>query len=110
MAYSRFSYADLYVYMDAYGSLACCGCWLGDEWYFGSTQEMVDHIAKHREAGHNMPADLEASLWADDAENFPPQCAGGHDWGEPFRPYKDDRNEFIAAITRRICRRCSWVM
>lgn len=108
MAYSRFSYADLYVFMNISGYLECCGCWLGKQWDFGSTQEMVDHIAEHRAAGHAVPDSLEDSLRADDESNFPPQCAQGHDWGEPYFPYGDDRDQFIASITRRKCTRCDW--
>lgn len=107
MAYSRFSYADVYVYMDVNGTLACCGCRLGNEWDFNSTQAMIDHITEHRLAGHNVPVDLEERLRADDAENFPPQCADGHDWAEPLHPYPD--SEFSARITRRRCKRCEWV-
>lgn len=106
MAYARFSYADVYIYMSVYGYLECAGCVLRGEWSFGSTQEMVDHIAEHREAGHDVPADLEEMLWADDKENFPPQCVEGHDWGEPYQPYPD--SEFVSSIWRRKCSRCDW--
>lgn len=76
MAYARFSNADVYVFMSVNGHLECCGCSLGDEWSFGSTQAMVDHIAEHRAAGHDVPADLEADLWADDRDNWVdyPRC------------------------------------
>lgn len=108
MAYSRFSNADVYVGMDVHGQLACWGCWLGEVWYFDSTQEMVDHLREHREAGHKVPEDLEELLWADDKHNFPPQCAEGHDWGEPYQPYPD--HEFLTFIWRRKCTRegCDW--
>lgn len=70
MAYARFSYADVYVFMSTSGHLECCGCALGDEWEFGSTQAMVDHLAEHRAAGHDVPDGIEADLWADDRENW----------------------------------------
>lgn len=70
MAYSRFSSAEVYVFMSTSGHLECCSCWLGDQWSFDSTQEMVDHLAKHREAGHDVPDGLEAELWDDDQENW----------------------------------------
>lgn len=106
MSYARFSYADVYIYMDVGGHLSCCGCWLGDEWEFHSTSAMIEHIQEHRKAGHDVPDGLEDALRRDDQENFPPQCAGGHDWGEPFHPYPD--NEFASVIIRRKCNRCDW--
>lgn len=108
MSYARFSDADVYVYMSVSGYLSCCGCWLGDEWNFTSTDAMIAHIQEHRKAGHDVPDNLEDALRADDEENFPPQCAAGHDWGEPYHPYPDHRNEFIRYITRRRCKRCKW--
>ena len=104
MSYSRFGHgSDVYVYMDVNGSLSCCGCSLDDGWFYASTAGMVDHLALHRDAGHDVPAGIEDELWADNDENFPPQCADGHDWGEPFQPYPD-----MPTITRRKCARCEW--
>lgn len=70
MSYSRFSHADVYVFMSSAGHLECCGCKLGDQWEFGSTQAMVDHLAEHRAAGHDVPTGIEAELWEDDRENW----------------------------------------
>lgn len=92
MSYSRFSNADVYVYMDARGTLDCCGCilqkseWVEDpgaffgfylralepiiETRFTTTQQMVDHLSLHRAAGHDVPDGIEADLWADDQENW----------------------------------------
>lgn len=106
MAYSRFSYADVYIYMSFSGTLECCACRLGDEWSFDSTEAMIAHIAEHRAAGHDVPDGLEDALRRDDEENFPPQCAAGHDWGEPFQPYPDSK--FAWVVTRRKCTRCEW--
>lgn len=94
MSYARFSDADVYVFMCVSGKLECCGCILQDrEWVddptwpifggylqavgeeiptrFDTTQGMVDHLAAHRRAGHDIPESIEARLWSDDAENFP---------------------------------------
>lgn len=94
MSYSRFSHADVYVYMDCGGYLRCCGCilqereWVDDptapifggylravepviETDFHGTQGMVAHLAAHRAAGHDVPDGIEDDLRADDAENFP---------------------------------------
>jgi len=70
MAYARFSNADVYVFMSTSGHLECCGCHLGEQWAFDSTAAMVEHLAEHRAAGHNVPNGIEADLWADDQENW----------------------------------------
>ena len=70
MSYSRFSHADVYVFMSTSGHLECCGCRLGDQWAFDSTQAMVDHLAEHRAAGHYVPAGIEDALWEDDQDNW----------------------------------------
>lgn len=93
MSYSRFSNADVYVFMSCDGVLECCGCILQErEWVddptrpifkgyfkdvepiiaacFDSTQGMVDHLTLHRAAGHDVPDHIEDALRADDAENF----------------------------------------
>ena len=76
MAYARFSHADVYVFMSTSGHLECCGCRLSDEWGFDSTQAMVDHLATHRAAGHNVPDGIEDDLWEDDRDNWVdyPRC------------------------------------
>lgn len=92
MSYARFSNADVYVFMCATGKLECCGCILQErevvedpgaffgyylkdvepiiEYRFDTTQGMIDHLALHRSAGHDVPDYIESALWADDAENF----------------------------------------
>lgn len=93
MAYSRFSYADVYVFMNVGGYLDCCGCilqkseWVDDpsrpltggylksvepivQSIFYDTQGMVDHLAVHRAAGHDVPEGLEQELWDDDEDNW----------------------------------------
>jgi hypothetical protein len=76
VSYARFGYADVYVFMSTTGHLECCGCILGDQWVYGSTQAMVDHLAEHRAAGHSVPDGIEQELWADDQENWVdyPRC------------------------------------
>ncbi len=93
MSYARFIEGDVYVFMSTSGRLECCGCILQDrEWvsdedsFFGgylksvgdviptefdTTWGMVEHLARHRDAGHSIPSGIEADLWRDDAENFP---------------------------------------
>lgn len=71
MSYSRFSNADVYVFMSVEGHLECCGCWLNEHSvHCDSTQEMVDHLAEHRAAGHDVPDGIEADLWEDDRGNW----------------------------------------
>ncbi len=70
MSYARFGCGDVYVFMSTSGHLECCGCILGDQWSFASTQEMVDHLAEHRAAGHAVPDGIEDELWEDDRENW----------------------------------------
>jgi hypothetical protein len=80
MSYARFGWdnSDVYVYMSVSGFLECCGCLLvplKDEFdapvfYGRSTQEMIDHLKRHEEAGENVPQDIYESLWEDDKENF----------------------------------------
>jgi hypothetical protein len=77
MSYCRFGEADVYVYMDFDGYLACCGCILGDTWHFHSTGDMVAHLQEHVTAGHQVPAWVIPALEADDAENFPAVEGGG---------------------------------
>ena len=55
MSYARFSHADVYVFMNVNGYLDCCGCILGDQYAFHSTDAMIDHLAQHRDAGHDVP-------------------------------------------------------
>lgn len=76
MAYSRFGFADVYVFMSTSGHLECCGCSLGNQWHFDSTQAMVDHLAEHRAAGQRVPDGIEEALREDDRENWVdyPRC------------------------------------
>ena len=102
MSYCRFGeHSDVYVFPSVGGWLECCGCILGEPWEHGSTQSMIDHLERHRAAGHEVP-DIDSDLWAEDAENFPPGCADGHDWGDPYQPHPD----LFPGLWRRTCSRC----
>lgn len=102
MSYSRFGTHDVYVYMDVNGCLACCACFFDGPGRYDSTQAMVDHLAEHRATGHDLPADIEAALWADDADNFPRRCE--HVWGQPHGPSAKTRTP------RQVeCVRCGWI-
>ncbi len=88
MSYCRFSGADAYIYLGYYG-IECCGCILAEKTKldkpiptnfgfevmysyeqvgpFETAREMLEHIAEHRDAGHDIP------LYVDEAikEDFP---------------------------------------
>lgn len=109
MAYSRFSYADVYVFMDVHGTLECCGCSLGDEWNFGSTEAMIDHIAEHRAAGHDVPDGLEDELRSSGYgwNSGPQSCPAAHCGGKLSS--SSAPNKWSRLITRRKCNRCHWI-
>lgn len=91
---AQFGKSDVYVFFSTDNRLECCGCILGDRESsddsdtfsggglhpvgkvvpaeFTSTWKMVEHLRLHRDAGHLVPSGLEADLWRDDAQNFPP--------------------------------------
>jgi hypothetical protein len=79
MAYARMYDSDVYVFStDINGSPAiyCCGCSLeqGMEqmgFVARRTQDMIDHLVKHQEAGDRMPETILDEIRTDDAENFP---------------------------------------
>jgi hypothetical protein len=76
MSYSRFLEADVYVFMTPNNYLYCCACWLDERMEQSGfcafkTQDMVDHLKVHEEAGHRVPSDIYDKLWKDDLENFP---------------------------------------
>lgn len=80
MSYVRWSeQSDVYVFL-ADGHLECCGCDLGDEWAFYSTDDMLAHLRAHQAAGHTVPQYAFDGLGADradnDAEIMRPQFTG----------------------------------
>ena len=74
MSYARFTKdSDVYVFLNMSGRLECCNCGLAigaRPVTFGSTQAMVDHLARHVHAGDRVPEHVVPELWVDDAENF----------------------------------------
>jgi len=52
--------SDLYIFDHVGGFITCCGCWL-QQYSFETTdlQELLDHIAEHRAAGHAVHDGLE---------------------------------------------------
>ena len=71
MSYARFGWegSNVYVYADVGGYLNCCACILGDDGRFYSTGEMLNHLVKHRMAGHTVPDSCIEELEADREEN-----------------------------------------
>lgn len=73
MAYSRFIDSDIYIYPSVMGYITCASCWLEDSngaYFFKSInlytdQEVIDHIALHRQQGHDVPIDLEQEILSD---------------------------------------------
>lgn len=58
MAYCRFLDADAYAFPTRHeGKLffECCGCWLDEESFFETAEELFWHLVKHRLAGHSIP-------------------------------------------------------
>ncbi len=75
MAYTRFSEnCDIYVYNDSiFKRVVCCGCNLLDVpegtlpiYIANSNIDMIDHVAKHVEAGHQVPPTLLEALLKED--------------------------------------------
>lgn len=73
MSYCRFSDADAYIFDHVGLGLVCMACWLmpvtGENNPFPDTfvageniQKMLDHIEEHRDAGHNIPLDVDLML------------------------------------------------
>lgn len=71
MSYARFSYADVYVFLNVEGYLSCCGCSFPDpeQTDFDTTADLLAHLAKHRAAGHDVPEETLDALKADAVEN-----------------------------------------
>lgn len=73
MAYARFIDSDIYIYSHISGYIYCQACWLDESpesYFFKSVklhtdQEIIDHLAKHREQGHDIPDDLEQEILSD---------------------------------------------
>lgn len=55
---------DLYLYENVGGWIECSGCRFDDPWIvqLHTLNDALDHVTKHREAGHNVPPRLEADI------------------------------------------------
>lgn len=59
--------SDLYLYEHVDGFIECSACRFDDPWIvrLDSLQDALDHIAKHREAGHTVVPGLEVAVMAE---------------------------------------------
>lgn len=55
MSFCRFGEADVYVFLAVSGHLECCGCSLGEDWEYRTTDDMIAHLEVHRSRGHHVP-------------------------------------------------------
>lgn len=70
MSYCRFGEADVYIFEHVGGFWQCCACALlaeeGAEEFasadFATREELLEHIDKHRKAGHYVPEDVDERL------------------------------------------------
>jgi len=87
MSYSRFGWggSDVYIFLSAGGHLECCGCTLGDQWSYDTTDEMLAHLDEHRGAGDHVPQDCIEDLLADKEEN--------DRWIADFDPVREQRKQ-----------------
>ena len=73
MAYSRFFGSDIYIYPSTMGYITCSACSVSraiPEYMFKSInlyndQEVIDHLAKHRANGDDVPNGLEEEILSD---------------------------------------------
>ncbi len=90
MSYCRFIEADAYIYEDARGGITCQGCslmprpddphhLLGSSFNAPTRGEMLDHVRRHRAAGHRIPLDVDQRLEWEIAKE-------GDDPIPPYRP------------------------
>ena len=57
MSFARFGPdSDVYVYQCKEG-FECCGCWLSQDWIHPTASAIIDHLGKHKKAGHRVPQD-----------------------------------------------------
>jgi hypothetical protein len=79
VSYCRFGDSDAYIFEHVGGFWQCCACWLevedgddGEEFWksadFATKEELLEHIDKHRKAGHYIPEDVDERL-RDEMEN-----------------------------------------
>ena len=81
VSYCRFIEGDAYIFATRIGdenAIECCACTFGEpsglltkSFFAHSTDEMVEHVQRHIEAGDNIPGSVIPDLHADDENNFP---------------------------------------
>lgn len=75
MSYCRFFEAEAYIYASVDGGIECCMCSLhpGDfgSYTFTTYQDVLDHVAKHRENGDYIPESVDKRLKQEMEENGP---------------------------------------
>jgi hypothetical protein len=54
MSFERFSTSDVYIFEHVGGFIQCCGCIMGDDWDYSTPREMLAHLNKHEDAGHDI--------------------------------------------------------
>lgn len=67
MSFARFSSSNVYVYEHYQGFIECCGCWLlsgkeFEDWSsveLATPREAIEHLEKHKQAGHNIATSIE---------------------------------------------------
>lgn len=77
MSYARLGWdgSDVYVYLDIYGFVSCCGCAFGGSKHFDSTDAILAHLAEHKAAGHHVTDETVAEI-EDDRERIDSYIAG----------------------------------
>lgn len=67
MAYSRFYDSDIYIYPSVLGDIVCCGCFIYNKSInIENDADLLAHIQEHRDAGHDIPYDLEQEILMDE--------------------------------------------
>lgn len=76
MSYCRLGWDgnELYMFEHVDGFIECSACKFDDPWILGlhSLDETLEHVAKHRAAGHVVPEALEDEIRADNPWNEAP--------------------------------------
>ena len=63
MSFVRFSeHSDLYIYSHYLGYIECCGCSIYETFEAYNLEDLLAHVAEHRNAGHTVPEGLEEKL------------------------------------------------
>lgn len=73
MSYCRFMESDAYIFKNLKGEFECCACALMsleayNSFYASTEEEMLEHIAEHRAAEHDIPEFVDEKLKREIAE------------------------------------------